>query len=48
MTNVFLYGSSGTGKTILDAEIVKIKLSQLKSEEKKVREDVKYRWSDHP
>ena len=29
MTNVFLYGSSGTGKTIMSAEIVKIKLSQL-------------------
>ena len=37
MTNVFLYGSSGTGKTIVSAEIVKIKLSQLQSEGKSVR-----------
>ena len=29
MTNVFLYGRSGSGKTILGAEIVKIKLSQM-------------------
>ena len=38
MTNVFLYGSSGTGKTILGAEIVKIKLSQLMTYNKPVRE----------
>ena len=37
MTNVFLYGSSGTGKTILGAEIVKIKLSQMNSEGRPVR-----------
>ena len=37
MTNVFLYGRSGTGKTILGAEIVKIKLSQLMAN----KEDVK-------
>ena len=37
MTNVFLYGSSGTGKTIVSAEIVKIKLSQLQSEGKSFR-----------
>ena len=29
MTNVFPYGRSGSGKTILGAEIVKIKLSQM-------------------
>ena len=37
MTNVFFYGSSGTGKTILSAEIVKIKLSQLLEDKKAVR-----------
>ena len=37
MTNVFLYGSSGTGKTIVSAEIVKMKLSQLQSEGKSFR-----------
>ena len=36
MTNVFLYGSSGTGKTILGAEIVKIKLSQLMADKNDV------------
>merc|ERR1719204_2954614 len=36
MTNVFLYGSSGTGKTILGAEIVKIKLSKLMANKKDV------------
>ena len=37
MTNVFLYGSSGTGKTILGAEIVKIKLSQMIESKRDVR-----------
>ena len=37
MTNVFLYGRSGTGKTILSAEIVKIKLSQLLEDKTTVR-----------
>ena len=37
MTNVFLYGSSGTGKTIVSAETVKIKLSQFKSINKPVK-----------
>ena len=37
MTNVFFYGSSGTGKTILSAEIVKIKLSQLLEDKKTVK-----------
>ena len=37
MTNVFLYGRSGTGKTILGAEIVKIKLSQLMADKKDVK-----------
>ena len=37
MTNVFLCGSSGTGKTIVSAEIVKMKLSQLQSEGKSFR-----------
>ena len=37
MTNVFLYGSSGTGKTILGAEIVKIKLSQMTIDDKPTR-----------
>ena len=37
MTNVFLYGSSGTGKTLLSSEAVKIKLSQFKQDNKPVR-----------
>ena len=34
---MFLYGSSGTGKTLLSSEAVKIKLSQFKQENKPVR-----------
>ena len=37
MTNVFLYGRSGTGKTILGAEITKIKLSQMIESKRDVR-----------
>ena len=37
MTNVFLHGTSGTGKTILSAEIVKIKLSQFLDDKKPVK-----------
>ena len=37
MTNVLVYGSSGTGKTILCAEIVKIKLSQFLDDKKPVK-----------
>ena len=37
MSNVFLYGSSGTGKTLLSSEAVKIKLSQFKQDNKPVR-----------
>ena len=37
MTNVFLYGRSGSGKTILGAEIVKIKLSQMMESKRDVR-----------
>ena len=37
MTNVFLYGSSGTGKTILSTEAVKIKISLFKKDNKPVR-----------
>ena len=46
MTNVFLYGCSGTGKTILGAEIVKIKLSQMNSEGRPVRAIVSQYNSD--
>ena len=34
MTNVFLWGSSGTGKTLLAMETLKIKLSRLRAERK--------------
>ena len=37
MTNVLVYGSSGTGKTIVSAETVKIKISQFKSINKPVK-----------
>ena len=37
MTNLFMYGRSGSGKTILGAEIVKIKLSQMIESKKDVR-----------
>ena len=37
MTCIFMGGSSGTGKTLLSSEAVKIKISQLESEKKPVR-----------
>ena len=37
MTCIFMGGSSGTGKTLLSSEAVKIKITQLESEKKPVR-----------
>ena len=37
MICILLEGSSGTGKTLLSSEAVKIKISQLESQDKPVR-----------
>ena len=37
MTCILLEGSSGTGKTLLSSEAVKIKISQFDSQDKPVR-----------
>ena len=45
---LFLWGSSGTGKTVLSLEALKIKLSHFKAENKTVKVIVTTFWGDTP